>query len=96
MPMPTRHRKLFYSTQSWQDLQRHVRNSAQDQGAVYVEASDWVTADDYFEDATHLSADGARFFSARLASHFATSLVSSNTFAKPASVPALAGGGIKH
>jgi hypothetical protein len=68
MPMPSRHRKTFYSTAAWLRLRSHLQELASEDKAIYLPASDWVTDDLKFEDATHLNEEGARSFSAQLAS----------------------------
>jgi hypothetical protein len=67
MPMPSRHRGVFYSLPVWPRMREHLQALAAAAGATYVNASDWVRDDQKFEDAMHLNADGAKFFSARLA-----------------------------
>jgi lysophospholipase L1-like esterase len=67
MPMPLRHRKVFYSTPSWNRLQGYLKQLAASENITYLEASDWVKDDALFEDATHLNPGGAKIFSAQLA-----------------------------
>ncbi len=67
MPMPKRHRELFYGAESWHRLQGRTGELAERQGLRYVRASDWVTQAAGFEDATHLSPEGAKLFSRLLA-----------------------------
>ncbi|HWF19483.1 MAG TPA: hypothetical protein VG754_09445, partial [Verrucomicrobiae bacterium] len=67
MPMPTQHRKLFYSLPAWQDLRAHLQTLATREHAYYIPASDWVADDNKFEDAVHLNERGAAFFSDALA-----------------------------
>ncbi len=67
MPMPRRHRELFYSQPAWAELRQHIQMSAQAEQAVCLSASDWMPDDKDFEDATHLNEQGARKFSAKLA-----------------------------
>jgi len=68
MPMPSKHRNTFYSSPSWTQMREHLQAIAANEGTFYLSASDWVTDDHKFEDATHLNVDGARDFSAHLAS----------------------------
>jgi hypothetical protein len=67
MPMPSRHRKLFYSSSAWVELKQYLANLAADQNLCLISASDWIRDDDNFEDATHLNERGAKLFSAELA-----------------------------
>jgi hypothetical protein len=67
MPMPSRHRNLFYSSPAWNGLRGHLTSLARKENAVYVSASDWIQDDRDFEDATHLNEQGARKFSSELA-----------------------------
>ncbi len=67
MPMPSRHRDVFYASPAWARLRAHLEQLASTDGAAYVSASAWVRDDAAFEDATHLNETGAKFFSARLA-----------------------------
>ena len=67
MPMPSRHRTVFYSSSAWSNLQAYLRSLALQQKAVYLAASDWVKDDADFEDVTHLNEQGAKVFSAQLA-----------------------------
>jgi hypothetical protein len=81
MPMPSRHRRIFYSSKAWLELRNYLQTLAARERAVYLPASDWVTNDDNFEDATHLSERGAEFFSARLADSLAHLNVPANVIA---------------
>ena len=67
MPMPSRHRTVFYSSPAWTHLQTYLQSLAAQQKAVYLAANDWVTDDANFEDVTHLNEQGAKVFSAQLA-----------------------------
>jgi hypothetical protein len=67
MPMPSRHRNLFYSTEAWLKLRWHLQSVAAANEAIYLSASDWVQDDGKFEDVTHLNEAGAKDFSAQLA-----------------------------
>jgi hypothetical protein len=71
MPMPARHRQVFYSGPAWSELHAYLLTLAGQEQAVYVSASDWVKDDANFEDATHLNEQGAKIFSARLAAAIA-------------------------
>jgi hypothetical protein len=68
MPLPSRHRQVFYSTPAWSNLRARLQSLATENEVVYIPASDWVKDDQKFEDATHLNEDGARLFSSQLAS----------------------------
>lgn len=67
MPMPSRHRTVFYASPAWVQMRGALQTLAGDEQATYIPASDWVLDDGKFEDATHLNEEGARYFSARLA-----------------------------
>ena len=67
MPMPWRHRQLFYSSPEWLGLRAYLKSLAQEHQALYVGASDWAGEDSQFEDASHLNEQGAKMFSRRLA-----------------------------
>lgn len=67
MPMPSRHRKVFYSSPAWVELRAHAQSLARREHAVYLTADDWAPDDLDFEDATHLSEGGAKIFSRQLA-----------------------------
>jgi hypothetical protein len=68
MPMPSRHRTMFYSSPAWVALRARLQTLASEHHAIYVSASDWIKDDDDFMDVTHLNAHGAKDFSAQLAS----------------------------
>jgi hypothetical protein len=67
MPMPSRHRNIFYSSPAWNQMRAYLQTLAQQNHAIYLSASDWVKDDQAFEDATHLNEGGAKQFSATLA-----------------------------
>src|SRR5262249_31110506 len=67
MPMPSRHRHIFYSSPAWTRMRAYLQMLAQKDHATYICASDWINDDQAFEDATHLNEQGARRFSAKLA-----------------------------
>jgi hypothetical protein len=67
MPMPSRHRSTFYSSPQWSALRTRVQTLAEEQHCIYISAADWVRDDSKFEDATHLSEQGAEIFSRLLA-----------------------------
>jgi hypothetical protein len=67
MPMPSRHRDIFYSSPAWLHMRAYLQSLAQQNHAQYLCASDWVADDRNFEDATHLNETGARYFSSQLA-----------------------------
>jgi hypothetical protein len=66
MPQAAPHRAQYYDTPEWAAYREHVKAELRRYGASYLRASDWM-ADAAFEDEIHLSPDGARAFSARLA-----------------------------
>jgi hypothetical protein len=66
MPMPSRHRNVFYSTPSWGELESLLETQARNSDVNYLRAADWIAEDKKFEDATHLNPDGARQFSSKL------------------------------
>jgi hypothetical protein len=67
MPMPSKHRSVFYASPVWAEMRAHLQALAAEAGATYVVASDWIDDDAKFEDAAHLNEQGAKAFSARLA-----------------------------
>ena len=67
MPMPSRHRNLFYLNSDWDNYRSHVKNLTALNGAVFLDASSWLDDDNQFADALHLNAAGADIFSRRLA-----------------------------
>ena len=67
MPMSPRHRETFYSLPVWQEMRTHLQALASAQNTTYIMASDWVSDGTNFEDTVHLNEQGARCFSARLA-----------------------------
>jgi hypothetical protein len=66
MPMPSRHRQLFYSSEAWSKLRRRLQSLAAENHLRYISASDWIQNDAEFEDVTHLNEAGAKDFSAQL------------------------------
>jgi hypothetical protein len=67
MPMPSRHRNIFYSSPAWNEMRAYLQALAEENRAIYLTASDWIKDDQAFEDATHLNEQGAKQFSAKLA-----------------------------
>jgi hypothetical protein len=84
MPMPSRHRSVFYSSPAWGELRAYLQNLAKENHLVYLPASDWVKDDANFEDVTHLNENGARVFSSQLAAAIAQ-LPASSTSTRVAS-----------
>jgi hypothetical protein len=84
MPMPSRHRSVFYSSPAWGDLRSYLQTLARENHLVYMPASDWVKDDANFEDVTHLNERGAKTFSTQLAAALAQ-LPASNPATKVAS-----------
>lgn len=68
MPMSPHHRETFYSLPVWTEMRARLQTLASKQRVTYITASDWVPDGKDFEDAVHLNEQGARYFSARLAS----------------------------
>jgi hypothetical protein len=66
MPMQSDHRKTYYATAEWQAYEQHLRAISDAGGAMFINASDWLP-DDHFADDLHADADGAVYFSKRLA-----------------------------
>jgi hypothetical protein len=67
MPMPSRHREIFYSSPAWSRMRNYLQTLARQNNTRYLSASDWVSDDQAFEDVTHLNEQGAKQFSAKLA-----------------------------
>jgi hypothetical protein len=67
MPLPSRHRETFYASPVWPRMRSHLQTLAAQREAIYISASDWVKDDNNFEDATHLTKEGAQLFSRQLA-----------------------------
>jgi hypothetical protein len=67
MPMSPRHLETFYSLPVWTQMRAHLQWLAMQQNVTYITAADWVPNGTDFEDAVHLNEQGARAFSARLA-----------------------------
>ncbi len=71
MPLPSHHRKLYYSSPEWARLRAHLQTLARQAHADYLSASDWVKDDGDFADPMHLSEAGAKVFSRELAAAIA-------------------------
>jgi hypothetical protein len=85
MPMSPRHRQTFYALPVWTETRAYLQSLAQQQHATYIVASDWVQDGTNFEDTVHLNEQGARAFSARLAtvmSRLASSSTNVNLYAR--------------
>lgn len=67
MPMPPSHRQRFYFSPPWRAFRDRTKESVEAEGARYLDASQWENEADGFTDGLHLSVDGARRFSQRLA-----------------------------
>lgn len=67
MPMSPRHRQTFYSLPVWARMRSYLQSLASRNDVTYIAASDWVREGTDFEDTVHLNEQGARAFSARLA-----------------------------
>jgi hypothetical protein len=67
MPMPSAHRRKFYETSAWNEVRENTRHAIEQLGAVYVRGSDWIGDDAMFVDNLHLSSEGSRLFTRRLA-----------------------------
>ncbi len=66
MPMTSTHRDACYATAAWRRYRAYLRQRLRSAGASYVLASDWIP-DAGFSDGLHLTEDGAKRFSTRLA-----------------------------
>jgi hypothetical protein len=66
MPMPSRHRRLFYNTDSWRKYRGHASSLVEAHGATYIDGSQWVTDDSLFADHIHLNPSGATVFTRKL------------------------------
>jgi hypothetical protein len=64
-PMTSSHRRRFYDTPEWEAYRAHVRSETERFGGRFVDASDWMS-DAAFEDAVHLSTEGAAAFTTKL------------------------------
>jgi hypothetical protein len=68
LEMPLRDRRQgFHLTDAWRAMRAYNRAKLERPGVRYVDASDWIVERSMFHDYTHLSPEGARRFSARLA-----------------------------
>jgi hypothetical protein len=67
MPMHPYHRSHFYALDAWDKYRDHLRKLVEAQHATYLSAADWIPEADEFADHLHLTAAGAKDFSARLA-----------------------------
>jgi hypothetical protein len=87
MPMPSRHRDIFYSSPAWSELRGYLQTLALQNHAKYICASDWVLDDKNFEDATHLNEQGAKYFSARLAKTVSELALPEQSLTQGAAIP---------
>jgi hypothetical protein len=71
MPLATRYRLIYYETPVWRKYRDYLREKLAADGATYLVASDWVADESDFSDGLHLTPDGAKIFSARLARELA-------------------------
>lgn len=77
MPLPLARRDYFHADGVWADYRRHLRDLLQAEGAIYVDALDWLSDDSrYFMDNAHLKRAGAEEFSRRIAPIIAAKLTS--------------------
>jgi hypothetical protein len=72
MPKTQRHRDHFYTTPEWADFQHELTRVVEKSGAEHIDARDWIPDTDEkgnanFDDSVHLSANGAKLFSAMIA-----------------------------
>ena len=68
MPLPLARRDYFHADGIWADYRRHLRDLLQAEGAVYIDALDWLSDDsNSFMDNAHLKRAGAEEFSRRIA-----------------------------
>jgi len=66
MPMTSDHRTQYYSTLIWQQYQSYLQQSFKAEGALFINANDWVSDED-FSDGLHLNEAGAAVFSTKIA-----------------------------
>lgn len=69
MPMSPVHVRLFYSQPIWEEYRSKTREAVETYGAVYLDASQWITQEANFADHLHLSSQGAARFSQMLAEY---------------------------
>jgi hypothetical protein len=69
MPMHPSHRERFYAQPIWSTFREKSRTAVEEAGAIYVNASDWITDAHLFSDLLHLSKSGGTEFSFHLARH---------------------------
>jgi hypothetical protein len=70
MPMHPSHLQRFYSQPVWESFRAKTRAAVEAEGARYLDASGWVRESKLFEDPLHLSGEGAKEFSRRLAGYW--------------------------
>ena len=73
MPMTKAHRDRFYSLAEWQDYHGYIEGLIREVSARFVRATDWVDDPNLFGDAVHLTSEGARETSVRLAQEIVAS-----------------------
>jgi hypothetical protein len=67
MPMSPRHLQTFYSLPVWARTRVYLQSLASRKDVTYITASGWVPDSTDFEDTVHLNEQGAKAFSAQLA-----------------------------
>ena len=67
MPVHPRHFSRYYSQPIWDEFRRGTRLAVERMGASYINASAWTPDASLFVDPLHLSKEGAKQFSERLA-----------------------------
>ena len=68
MPLPRARREYFHADGVWADYRHHLRGLLEAEGAIYIDALDWVSDDSRsFMDNAHLKRAGAEEFSRRIA-----------------------------
>lgn len=68
MPLPARHRRIYYQLPEWEAYRAKLIETLNGLGVEYLNASEWI-ADEGFTDILHLNSTGAKQFSSRLGRH---------------------------
>jgi hypothetical protein len=74
MPKTSKHRRAYHSLPEWERFQTELTRMILQRGAEHIDAADWVPDTDTdgtpnFVDAVHLSKNGAKVFSTKLAQY---------------------------
>lgn len=78
MPMPSRHRRIYYQTPQWRAYEKRLRAATQAAGARYVDASN-VVPDEGFSDPLHMGAPGRPIFTRYLLKTLDSKLLANST-----------------